>query len=37
MNPTGYLRFPAIHGDTIAFVCDDDLWSVAAGGVSRAA
>ena len=32
MNDLGYLRFPTIHGDTIAFVCDDDLWSVAASG-----
>ena len=27
-----YLRHPTIHGETIVFVADDDLWSVGAGG-----
>ena len=32
----GYLRQPALAGNTIAFVSDDDLWSVAAaGGIAR--
>ncbi len=31
-----YLRHPTIHGETIVFVADDDLWSVnAGGGVAR--
>ena len=33
---TGYLRFPTINDDTLAFVSEDDLWTVAAaGGVAR--
>ena len=32
MPATAYLRQPALHADTIIFVCDDDLWQVAAGG-----
>lgn len=32
----GYYRFPTIHQDTIVFVSEDDLWSVARqGGVAR--
>ena len=29
---SGYIRQPAIHGDQIAFVCEDDLWVVGADG-----
>ncbi|MFO1315521.1 MAG: PDZ domain-containing protein [Burkholderiales bacterium] len=32
MSDQGYLRQPTIQGDTIVFVCDDDLWTVGAGG-----
>jgi tricorn protease len=33
---SGYLRHPSLRGDTVAFVTEDDLWSVpAAGGVAR--
>ena len=32
MNASGYVRTPTIAGDRIVFVCEDDLWSVDAGG-----
>ena len=35
-NLQGYYRHPTIHGDTIIFVTEDDLWSVpATGGTAR--
>ena len=32
MNDIGYLRQPALRGDTVVFVSDDDLWTVCSGG-----
>ncbi len=30
--PHGYYRFPAIHGDTVVFTAEGDLWVVGVGG-----
>ena len=36
-SPRGYFRWPAVHGNHLVFVCEDDLHSadVRAGGVPR--
>ncbi len=34
MNTPAYLRLPTLRGDTIAFVCDDDLWCASTQGGS---
>lgn len=30
--PDGYFRYPALHGDRLAYTCEDDLWLVPAEG-----
>jgi len=31
-SSVGYLRLPTVHGDSVVFVCEDDLWAVPATG-----
>ena len=36
MHHKGYCRFPTVHGNRVAFVCEDDLWTVPIeGGIAR--
>jgi tricorn protease len=36
MSTSGYFRYPTLHGETVVFVSEDDLWTVpASGGVAR--
>ena len=32
MKQDGYYRNPTVKGDTLVFVCDDDLWSTSISG-----
>jgi len=34
-GPRGYVRYPAIHGDTVVFTAEGDLWKVGIGAASR--
>ena len=35
MSPSAYLRHPSLHGDTVVFVSDDDIWRASVhGGVA---
>ncbi|KNC82943.1 hypothetical protein SARC_04790 [Sphaeroforma arctica JP610] len=35
-NCPGYYRYPCVHGDTVLFCCEDDLWCISAkGGYAR--
>jgi tricorn protease len=36
MNQAGYFRYAAVSGETVVFVCEDDVWSVPrSGGIAR--
>jgi tricorn protease len=36
MTPAGYLRYPHLHGDLLAFVAGDDIWlAPSSGGRAR--
>jgi len=32
VTPAGYLRFPHVHGDVVAFIAEDDVWLAPAAG-----